>query len=75
MHSGSLGLDLFLALALGRDPVLLVHLEDSGSEWSCPAGSGLWELLGSLEAERMEKPGSLRNVIAPGCLCSCSSFI
>lgn len=71
MHSGSLGLDLFLALALGRDPVLLVHLEYSGGE----AGSGLWELLGSLEAERMEKPGSLRNVIAPGCLCSCSSFI
>lgn len=34
-QEGSVDLDLFLALALGRDPVLLVRFEES-----CPAGSG-----------------------------------
>lgn len=35
-------------------------------EWSCLAEFGQWELLGSLEAERKDKPGSLVNVLAPG---------
>lgn len=65
MYSGSVGSDLLLALALGRDPVLQVCLPDS-PEWSCLAGFGQWELLGSLEAERKEKQGSLVNVLALG---------
>lgn len=50
MHSGSVGLDLCLALALGRDPVPMVHsktLEANGLArlgLACGNYWGVWKL-------------------------------